>query len=288
MRSTLSSVFALATIAGPAAAQRDSMTIVFAPHPDLRIHQVFETVGSVRYVGFPELPDTSMGAMSAMVSRTRRVLEPLEGAWVVQVSYDSSRAQYHLGPGSSWTSMQLPRGLLGPYRVFVDSRLTVSTLDGGEDEFEPRAVRGLTGLVDIFLPDEPMTTGRRWTGTVVFPYTAELPGAPPTLIAITLNGRATSVLDSVVPRPADTLAYVSVQAGLTPVTVDGAYVDSTRSFPVTFWGTVSSSMVWSTGWDAWVTGASAIRMHHRVEMGEADPRELTVYADLTARFRIRP
>lgn len=287
MRSAILTVVALSAGLPPAAGLQPS-AIVFDPTVGLRVHTVYESSGSVQFVGFPGLPDTSIGAYHAVVGMTRRVVEPVGDSWVVETSFDSSRAQYRTGRSGTWQALPTPAAAIGPVRSVFDARLQERSVEPADDEWAERLVRALRGVVEPALPEQVVAAGDRWHAPVEMPYAVELPGDPATIINLVLNGRATAIVDSVVPRPADTLAYVSLQGGLNPVTVDTAYVEGEIELPVTIWGAIGSTLVWSSGWDAWVSGSSTLRMHHRVETAPLVTREITASYTIMTQFRIRP
>lgn len=287
-RAGLAALGALAAWAGGLHGQ-SPFAFEYRPAAGSRIQALYQTEGDLLLVGLPDMPDTSLGAFEALVSVTRRVEEVLDGAFVVTESVDSSRGAYRLRPGDRWIPLELPAGPTPPVRTLVDAGMRATPLEGPADPWQEKMLRGLRGVVLVDFPRAASAPGDGWSGTVTYPYTVEVPGRPPSVVAVSLEGRVLAAMDSVVVRTSDTLVFVSGRGGFNPLTVDSAFAFDGIDRPVAVWGSFVTSLIWSTGWQGWVSGVTTLRMFHRVEALPARGLgEVTMRADLTSRLRVRP
>src|SRR5215471_16062094 len=103
----------------------------------------------------------------------------------------------------------------------LTDRMVMSALTGGQ--------AGDSGFMDVLtsnvggfrftLPDDPVPVGGQWTGPFHFPLGAHLSASGKIATAGSISGKATAVLDSLVTRGVDTLAYISVRAVTDPATL---------------------------------------------------------------------
>jgi hypothetical protein len=95
------------------------------------------------------------------------------------------------------------------------------------------------------------------------------------------------VLDSLVPRARDTLAFITVRAVASPTTLPFAAEGGIGS--ATFTGGFAAARVWSTGWNAVVSGATNARVTGTVSIQRADgsPVNGALTLNISARHQVR-
>jgi hypothetical protein len=101
--------------------------------------------------------------------------------------------------------------------------------------------------------------------------------------------RSTITLDSLVVRPTDTLAYLRVQGSFLPAGPTEGEVGDAMLAGIT--GAFGGSYIWSTGWNAFVSGALRTRATLTMERSEEIEQtvlEVTLSIDHSTRFQVRP
>ncbi len=260
----------------------------FRPTVGTFVKTYSEMQGELVFNDFTVLPDSSVAAFESMVATTRRVLEELEGAYMTQTTYDSSQARYRI-LGREWRNVVTRNGPVGPVRVLIDTQMSRSLMADDSIPANLPLIEGVAGTVRLSFPEGAVTTGEEWQAFVDMPYAVEIPGDTATLVATTLSGTATASIDSLVVRPGDTLAYITARGAFNPVFVDARYPLDGAPTPAEVWGSFASSLLWSTGWQAWVGGSVTLRIRHRIERPQgSDLPDARITADLRSRFRIRP
>ena len=133
----------------------------------------------------------------------------------------------------------------------------------------------LTGLSGLILPDRWMREGMQWRSELlVSPSDPLIPG---TMDDVVLRTRTTFEVDSIVRRSLDTLAYISahgIAAQLRRRADDGVML--------AYSGSVAGSLVWSTGYMAFVSAATRLSVNIDVRpSGTAEPaRRMTIETTL--------
>jgi hypothetical protein len=211
---------------------------------------------------------------------------------VVQITYDSLRSR--LRPiGGSWRS---DVDGSGPVTAFVarDSlrrRLGLqwrdSSVAGGA---RADRLRSLVGRVSVPLPETSIVVGAaRQDVTLELPFRAPagLEDVVP-LPVLELTGAATVVLDSIVARAADTLAYLRMHGALHPPQAERGLETALRVTRLE--GSFAGSLVWSTAWSAYVSGATRVIMTVDFLRGPgAGPLQGTrARFDSLYRYQVRP
>jgi len=99
--------------------------------------------------------------------------------------------------------------------------------------------------------------------------------------------RSTLALDSLVDRGADTLAFLRVQGTLLPTTVASAAEAAEGRARLT--GGFGGRLIWSTGWDAFVSGAVRLRVRMVTFAGPPNTEvpDFTLDVDASSRFQVR-
>lgn len=153
-------------------------------------------------------------------------------------------------------------------------------------------LRAPHGGIELRLPVDPVSSGSTWSTEVTFPFdlTKSLDeGSPPGLIEGTdLVAQANVTLDSFVVAPRDTLAYMSVSGQFAPVTAseteDGVEGTATVS------GAFAATVIWSTAWNAFVSGSSRAVVITDLRLGgegETGGINMGMRFNITNRFQVR-
>ena len=96
-------------------------------------------------------------------------------------------------------------------------------------------------------------------------------------------------LDSLITRGGDTLAFMTYRGVITPIT--RTVPSDVANSNVTIGGTSAGVLIWSTMWDAYVSGSTHTRLTMRVRVfvyGEEPMTVLALDSDIVSRFQVRP
>lgn len=259
----------------------------FAPEVGTFIRWSFNTEGEYTFGGFPLIIDSTKATVSSRTGLTRRIMERMDGVYTGLVTVDSVLARYRV-EGRDWKPLVTERGPIGPAAFLIDKNAIYSQVAGTEDP-ELQEFLGVSGAMQVSLPPEPIRPGDRWEAQVAYPYTTEIPADSSLIVTLTLVGDAAAIVDSLAIRGADTLVHVSVSGAFQPMFVEGVHPADNASTQVEFWGSHASSLIWSTGWNTWVTGSTRVRIHSRIEApAGSEAQDARVRADLSTRFRVIP
>jgi hypothetical protein len=285
----------LGIAAGPNPSEaQDSLLLRYRPRTGTVVHTVgwnelTVTIGQSR-------PD-EFGAESLTVevteleSLTGVVRGPRDGGFVVEVTFDSVRVR--IREGGLWKTV--PDSATGPVTGYlaVDSlhRAGALALANQSDVRLPgaRRLRSLARRLALALPVEPVMRHANWTTDVVFPvntpdFLSEWITAP----ALDLRGFATVAVDSVVTVLSDTLAYLRFDGVLAPPDANYGLEAALRlrDLDATFAGTY----IWSTGWNAYVSGATRLLMNLTLLRGTSAGvlEGMEIGFDVLYRFQVRP
>lgn len=277
---------AVATPARSAVAQR--MRPTFAPRPGALIHMITETHGTVLLDGLTAVPDGSGFETDRRVNVTERVLERRPGGWAVDVTVDSVRLQRRPTDGK-WKveTDSLHDGTRA--RATVNDRFGIVGLEssGPNDAEVLRALGGSVAGVGFAFPAEAVPVGTSFPTGSRFAYIAELnaPGLPP--VRETLVGSLTLTLDSVVVSGSDSLAYFGFHGTFDPRS-EGSQGEA-EEMSATYGGAFAGVLVWSVGWNAFVSAASRIRANGKIHAeGPDGAQDVTARWDVVTRHRVRP
>lgn len=275
--------------AGGLAAQQP-VTIQWAPRAGTVVRTITSSRGTMVFREINEagqpIGDSVMGEMTSLSGVTHRVVDQQGGNHVVEVQYDSLKTRARLA-GQNWKEDLLSGAGQAALRVTLDGKLRPVEGAAGGLEADPVTDGGIASWRGVELPDRPVAPGATWTVTTVY----RLPGQLGQLLDIAIKdsiiATATVKLDSVAVRPADTLMYLTVQQNLGPVTLP--VVDAGDSGTVELVGAQAASLVWSTGWEAYVSGASQARMVGRLRSGGAAgaPRLAQMNWAISTRLQVR-
>lgn len=268
----------LVAVTAPLAAQH-SVPLRFAPADGAKLHRLFQSHSRIvvlegfgateRVIASRELAD--LGGVTQVALRAR------DGSRVVHLTFDSLRTRAREGNGP-WREV-VPDSL---ERVWLQARVNerLEVLSASTGQHLPGTTTLLelvTGVPDLALPDRPVRAGDRWTDDLAIPV-AGLGVAAGASAPQTLHTRALVVVDSLVAREKDTLVYLDVT---------GSFVSPGDAEPAAqYTGGVSARLVWSTGWRAFVSGATRVRIRARHTAGEGGT-ERTMVLETTVRQQVR-
>jgi hypothetical protein len=284
-------IAALAAMAGwgmPARAQAP-VEMRFTPDLGVRLHSVVTTEGSalIQEQGAPEGSGISMQYRRREAITLQAVRDGGSGL-VVDVTHDSVASRGRPA-GGLWQGIDSETLPAASARALLDPRLQVQSI------VEGTLRTGLVGGFDITLPVGPVGAGGQWEAEIGLPVhgramvRTELGLDDRLRIDGRLRATATFVIDSVVPRNTDTLVYLSVSGQVTPRTMVDAAEASNGSVRAT--GALGGSLIWSTGWKSFVSGAirSIVVLGVRYgPPGQSNTVPIEVRLDGTTQFQLRP
>jgi hypothetical protein len=180
-----------------------------------------------------------------------------EEAVAVHLSYDSLRASRREATGP-WRDLEVSGVDTTWIQLTVDGQLRLRFRGG---ELQPGGggllIQSLTGFSGIVLPAGWIREGSRWREELL--ASPSDPLIPGTMDDVALRTRARFVVDSVVRRSRDTLAFISV--GGSAVRLRRTQEDGVV---LAYSGSLSGSLVWSTGWATFVSAAT--RLNVRIDV----------------------
>jgi len=285
----LGAVAAAAVGAGTLAAQQPVL-VQFGARAGTSVRAITSARGTMVFHEINEagqrIGDSVVGELTALASVTHRVVAVQGSHYVVEVRYDSLRTRARLA-GQNWTEDLVSGTGQDAARVTVDTRMRLAEGPTGDLPTDPVANQGLATWRGVELPDRPVTPGETWTVNAVYRLPAQLGQLLDITIRDSLVAPATVRLDSVTVRPADSLMYVTVQQTLPPMMLPA--VDAGDSATVELVGSQAASLVWSTGWNAYVSGASQAKLVGRLQSRNAagTPRMAEIHWTLSTRLQVR-
>lgn len=226
---------------------------------------------------------------------TEQVTDVQPGRFSVWRTVDSTRVRVR-AQGEDWQEAPGSRVPRTSARVMLNDRYQIS-------DFQLERRDTLTGLVrdflrtpqgmELALPENPVAAGASWSTDIVFPFSYsealsgegdELPVQDAELVT-----RATITVDSIVVRAPDTLAYMRVSGNFLPVTITEAA--ETADAVTTLTGGMAGTLIWSTGWSAFVAGSTRSVLTAEVRLtapGVERSQGMGMRFDATNRFQVRP
>ncbi|OGU33850.1 MAG: hypothetical protein A3K13_04680 [Gemmatimonadetes bacterium RIFCSPLOWO2_12_FULL_68_9] len=281
-------VAALVSAGGLAAQQ--PVSIQFGPRVGAAVRTITQARGSMVFHEINEagqrIGDSVVSEVTALAGVTHRVLEAEAGDYLVEVRYDSLKTRVRV-VGQAWKEDVLLGAGQDAALVTVDARLRSAGGAGGGLPTDPVANGGIASWRGVELPDRPVSPGDTWTVTTVYRLPAQLGQLLDIAIGDSLIAPATVRLDSVTVRPADSLMFFTVQQTLPSVTLPA--VDAGDSATVELVCSQAASLVWSTGWNAYVSGASQARLAGRLQSRNAagTPRMAEIHWTVSTRLQVR-
>jgi hypothetical protein len=257
-------------------------------------HEIAMTIGDLPVPGDAD-SDTLRLDVEMLQSVTERVREGLGGRYVVERWIDSTRSRMRAMSGS-WRDVDLDSLGVGAAHLEINERFQVQEFGltrGDTAGPVTEWLRNPAGTFELSFPEAAVAVGDSWSTELVMPLTTagvelEEPGADVAKGA-ELVARVNVTLDSLVIRGVDTLAYLRARGSFLPLSVSQAAEVSEGSASIR--GAFAGNLIWSTGWDAWVSGAARARFTVRVEVSGTEQVggpgfEMRVLAD--ARWQVRP
>jgi len=254
-------------------AGQDSVRLRFTPPDGLLLHRVFQRHQRML---------THQGAGAGQVQEvaqlggiTQVALRAGSEHTVVHLAFDSLRLRSR-GARDEWREVVMPGADTTWIQVTADEHLQLG-LRGGE--LEPGGgsllLQLFTGLPGLDLPAHWIRGGTQWrVDLLVSPSDPLILGA---MDDVVLRTRATFVVDSIVQRSLDTLAYVTV--GGTALQMRRQLEDGLM---LAYGGSLTGSLVWSTGYMTFVSAATRLNVSVEVrQAGSPDPvRHLSIETTL--------
>jgi hypothetical protein len=205
------------------------------------------------------------------------------GERVVHLAFDSLRTRAREGSGP-WRETRWS-GLESLWvQAWVDARLGVERLTAGTGSpTGALLLHLLTGLPNLLLPDRWVRHGDAWTVEHAVPVTGVVGRTSAAQPVDTLVARTVFAVDSIVGRRTDTLAFIHFSGAFQPVEVAAGAA-------LSYGGGLAGSLVWSSGWSAFVSGAVRFRVTVRMRSREAaanGPTEAVVTLETTTRHRVQ-
>ncbi|GIW51770.1 MAG: hypothetical protein KatS3mg081_1125 [Gemmatimonadales bacterium] len=283
-RSYLVGALLLACWAYPRALEsQQGWLLRYTPRPGGMTRTVLQAEGTVVLrdkTGGVLAPDSIVGQMYRLAGVTRRVVSANAERSVVEVTVDSLRTRARL-LGQSWSESAIADSMRLPFRVELDDRYRWMSAPPWE------ALSAVPEWLGVEFPAEPVARGGSWNYRTSY----RVPAALNALFELTINGPVEGsvnvVLDSAVARLTDTLLYFTVQRHLGPVTLPA--VDAGDSAEIAVAGASSGILVWSTGWQAFVSGSEQIRLRGNLRgMGREGLREAELTWTVFRRLQLRP
>ena len=193
-----------------------SFTLAFDPGGrSLRLS--VESKGEMVLVGMPGTPDSTVVETFALGGVTQRAERIGGDRLSFDLTYDSLRIRHRTG-AESWIDGQLAFTTPVTIGFTTDRRMMLSAPIYSGDATAAEHARSGIGAPHFVLPRDPVDIGGPWRSEVLLPFAAEIPGTPVGIVTATLDGPAIGLLDSIVPRGADTLLYFAARGQFLPVT----------------------------------------------------------------------
>lgn len=282
-------VLAMTVLAAVPLAGQDSFRFRYDPASGRAVNSLTEIRTLYTMNGLPRVPDGTTEELEARLFGNEVVRAVTDDGRRVRVAVDSIRLRQREGAGA-WTDVTLPGELMTPTIAVVNERLHVDGIETSStaDGTQLRILTGWTGNLGFRFPDTAVAVGGTFTTGAQLPYEVSLSEDVAGIgVAETLLGELQFTLDSLVARGTDTLAYLRFSGTFAPRTVETA--GEAGALNHRFDGGFAGSVLWSTGWDAFVSTAMRVRVTGRIHReSAAGVMDANVTWDATLVHRIRP
>lgn len=256
----------------------------YDPVPDVAVHTAFQTVTRVEDGNGRVIETADLGSMRAVA------LELAEGGVVMHMAYDSVRARIR-SDGGAWRQFDVPDADSVWVQARIDDRMQVlTTRSGSRLPAVTALVDILTGLPGLVLPEQPVQIGGAWMVDSELPerVVISVPQKIGELPSLTFATRI--ILDSIIYRMQDTLGFLSVTGYLKPTSEEGARALAAAGLAVS--SQMSGQLIWSSGWNGFVSGANRITMEISKDRSPAgaviERQEPDLMVRVTTRFQVWP
>lgn len=279
----------------------DSIRLRYRPVPGAMVHTLQTTDVTMTVMdesgaaGSGGAADSITLETTMRQSITERVREASAAQFLVARTLDSARLRMR-AEGGAWADRPVDALVGVTAEVVLNERLQIEGFRLAGDERAPAlvtdALRTPSTGYELAFPEGFVVTGKPWTAEVVYPFNnpIELEGAAAALVEhAELIARASVMLDSLVVRPTDSLAYLRVTGSFLPLTIPAAPEEGRGPTDVT--GAFAGRLIWSTGWNAFVSGASRAVVVMRMASPTAaagSTAGTTLRFNAQSRFRVRP
>jgi hypothetical protein len=267
-------------------AAQDAQPLRYAPRTGTVVHTLFNSRVSLVYrdvTGGVAATDSVVGEYTAIGAIGQRVIDGAAHPKALDVRLDSLRTRARLA-GQAWKETALPDSARPSARLTVDERLRLGRVPPpGASQIG--MVRSW-GWMGIEFPEEAVAPAGRWTTRAVARLPRELAALHEVEMPDSLDVIQSVVLDSVAARGTDTLLYLSVQGSIGPSRASGLDAGDTAS--VWLAGAQAGSLIWSTAWQTFVSGASQTRVRARLRVVSGrGGRDAELLWTVTARIQVR-
>ena len=246
-------------------------TLAYAPRVGALVRTITRSNGTIALraldAAVQPVGDSVTGEMRSWAGITRRILEGTDTTRVVEVSYDSLKTQSRLA-GQQWKESALAAADQAALSLTLDDQLHSLAGGSGGLAADPVAGGGIASWRGVALPGHPVSPGAMWVVQTGYHLPTQLGDLLDVSVHDSIIANATVQLDSVVPQVRDTLMYLTVRETLGPINLPAT--DAGTAATVELAGSQAATLVWSTGWNAFGSGASQARVVGRLRSVAAD------------------
>ena len=268
---------------------RQAVQLAVLPAPGLEIHRLFQTRTTValqRREVVSGVMDPPVFQETAQLGGMRQVIvRGVTGAPVMHLAFDSliSRARE---AGQQWRELRV--GGLDTLWVQVDVDRQMHIGDSRTRAVNPGQgllIEFASGLPGMELPSQELRAGGTWHQDMEMAIAAFAIRAPAGLEGNALSTRVEFIIDSIVPRARDTLAYVSF-AGTFRAKVQHLDDGAVRRTS----GGIRGALIWSSGWRTIVSESARTQVRVAVHVDglpDSPMRELGIVGT-TVQTQVQP
>lgn len=287
MRVDAGVVLLAAAVTAPAAGQ-DAVRLRYTPTPGLAVATVTVFTTAMTVTGLPAVPDGTVFEEERRVYARQQVGPRTADGWLLEATLDSIRARTRAA-GGAWRDRPASPLEGATVRARVNERFAVTGVESsGERDAEVLRVRtAWTAGLDAAFPEAPVSVGAAFETGGRMPFTAEVRLDTVRTVRETIFGDLALRLDSLTDRGTDTLLYFSFRGRFAPRTLEAA--GEAGDVRASFQGTYAGSLIWSTGWDGFVSAVARMIVEAALTGTDAGGRnDATVRWETTISHRVRP
>lgn len=269
-------------VSGPVLSQ-DSVRLRYTPEFGATIHRLFQTHTRMT---------THANDEASAIPRSRETVDLGEmvqvsavgpnGEHVVHLAFDSLRTRVREAGGpwreAAWVGLDSLW-----VQAWLGTRLDVTHMTSGTaSPTGGLLLHLLTGVPNLVFPDRWLRPRDSWTAEHTVPLAGIVARARGDEPVDSLIARTVFVLDSLVPRASDTLAFLRFTGTFLPV-------EASTTSTLSYGGGLAGTLVWSSGWSAFVSGAVRFRLNVHLQSMETagGSTEAVVTVETTTRHRVR-
>ena len=274
------------SFAAPATAQQ--IDFRYRPRAGTAVRTLTEERTVTTLFGFPMVPDGASFETERRVNATQFVLAVLDGGRRVEVEIDSVRARRRAADGV-WVTLTDTTAVGKPARATLNERFAVTGIEtAGQTDAEVLRMMG-AGLIGFgfSFPSEPVAAGTTFPIGGRLNYQVRLTDEGGIPVRETLAGDLVLTLDSVVDAGSDRLAYLRFAGTFDPRI--SASESESGSMTATYSGGFAGRLIWSSGWNAFVSVAARVRVQGSIRVvTPTGQTEASAAWDATIMHRVRP